>query len=277
MTVYGYLFPFDVDVIQFEVPPAMKPIVDETGVIIGVEPVMIPLEVPILDADGKVVMDYTQSPPKPLTQPVYDDFGVPVMAPLAAEQVLLNPMVSVPACSAYADVYPDLGLEGPGLPGHTATDPDGLLMGFSRPGPVGSERGIYSVSVAHMNEAITHHNEDDGCNVGLLDPALEDLSMYMPYGMTQECIHCAPWTCGTDNTVTWYTVYAGTYKVWIFNANGVRGDYIYSQGTQEGGSCEDLEQATDLMRRAINGELYKKGSCVDWTHSGYEGCEAPPF
>jgi len=276
-TVYGYLYPFDVDVFEFEIPPAMKPIMDSSipPQIIGWEPVMIPVQVPILDEEGKVVMDFTQSPPRPLTEPVFDKNGAPLMAPLAAEQILINPMPSTAVADSLQDFYVSAALEGPGLPGHSAYYPAGLLMGFNRPDLDGNERSAYTIYADHFNDSITRLNGEQGCDVDLIDED-KNLSMYMPYGMTQECIHCSPWTCDTSNMVTWYSIYAGTYRVYLFNTSGQSGDYIYSQGLAERFTCEQLEETADLMTRAVNGQLFKATDLVD-DESGYHGCPAPPY
>ncbi|MCP4717433.1 MAG: hypothetical protein GY868_20105 [Deltaproteobacteria bacterium] len=276
-TIYGYLYPYDIDLVEFEIAPAMQPIMDGSipPQIIGWEPIMIPLEVPVLDADGKIVMDYTQTPPRPLTTPVLNEYGAPVMAPLAAEQVLLNPAANVPACTSYTGVYPSVAIEGPGLPGHDADDDDGLLMGFNRPEPAGAERPIYTVSADEMNVEIAEANEE-GCNITPLDEG-DDLSMFIPYGLTQECLHCSPWTCDQSNTATWYTVYAGTYKFWIFNTSGTSSDYVFSQGIEEELDCEGLRTATELMRSAVSGDLYREDNCINAGNSGFTGCGAPPY
>jgi hypothetical protein len=277
MTLYGYLYPFDIDVIEFEIPPAMKPIMDSSipPQIIGWEPVMIPVQVPILDADGKLVMDFTQRPPRPLTEPVFDKNGAPLMAPLAAEQILINPMANTTVAYSLEDFYVSVGLSGPGLPGHSEYSPAGLLMGFNEPAPAGAERPAFTMRADEFNDSITRLNSEQGCNVALLDEDT-NLSMYMPYGMTQECIHCSPWTCDTSNMVTWYSVYAGTYKVYLFNSSGQPGDYIYSQGLAERFTCEQLEETADLMDQAVNGGLFHATDLSDY-ESGYDGCPAPPY
>ncbi len=260
--VVGYLSWFDIDVYEFEVAPAMA----------GPNPIMIPLQVPVLDDDGRVIMDYTQFPPAPLMESVYDDYGAPVMAPLAASPFLINPSVSSPNFDEAHNFYVSVGLIGPGLPGHDADDEDGILMGFNRP-VSGETRNIYTVGVDEMNGEIAETNAELGCNQEFLEEG-EDLSMWLPHGLSQDCLHCNQGACDYSNVVSWYSIYAGTYKIYIFNTNwGLPGDYIFANGIQENGStCDQIATTVDILQRAAVGELYHNNG-TDAGNSGWVGCE----
>ncbi len=282
--VYAYLGWFDIDVYEFTVPPAMRPIMDDSipPQIIGWEPIMIPMEVPILDADGHVVMDYTQSPPVPVTVPVLDEYGAPVMAPLAEEQFLINAQALPPACTEYENTYLSVGLFGPGLPDYSnypafpgSSDPGyGLLMAINNP-VAGAERPIYTIFADEMNHEVDEVNAE-GCNAPYLNQD-ESLSLYLPHGLTQECLHCNPWTCDNSNALTWYAVYAGTYKIVVFNNSGMPADYVLSQGIEESFTCEELELTIDLLKQAAGGQLFQISNCTSAGDSGFTGCAAPPF
>lgn len=185
-----------------------------------------------------------------------------------------------PACEQYREFHPSVALIGPGLPAATETLPFEIPDGFGvvvahNPKQNPDMRPIYTETPDAFNEDIAEA-EANGCEVD--GEMTGNLSWFLPYGLTQNCLHCAPWACNFDNSLAlpfFPPQYSpGLYRLAVWDPTGRPGDYVLNIGTGEGeSSCEDIRHTVSIIQGMLDGSVYRKANCVSAGESGWDCCD----
>lgn len=181
-----------------------------------------------------------------------------------------------PACKQYKKFHPSVALIGPGLP------PPGEVLPFDVPQGMGVivahnpkdnsvERPIYTETPDAFNAEIAEANAN-GCSI--VGQMTANLSWFLPYGLTQDCLHCKPWTCDYSNSLAMPVFIPGIYQIVVFDPTGRPGDYSLNLGTGEGeNTCDEMQHTIDIIEGIIDGTVYQKNNCVSAGESGWECCD----
>jgi hypothetical protein len=313
-SIFSYLDAGETDVFEFELEPLMIPVMQpvcidpltgapadcgtEGAVEVGempvidystnpptlvTQPIMIPLQYPLLDENGNIVMDFTQTPPKPVMITATNEWGAPVMWPMAkalSEATRpFSPLAMPAACTRFKNnFFLSVAVLGPGMPPapavlpfsqeHAPAAPEGVWVKYAEVG----ERSLFTTGAEEMNEAITRMNNEDGCSIPLMEEST-NLTSLMPVGLRQDCLMCGPSAgCDMNALTAFFPAYAGTYQIVVFNDENSRpGEYSLATGEHENFTCEQMQQTRDLMEAAVLGDLFV-GGCKSLGESDFDGC-----